>query len=353
MRVAFSPDGQRLASAGGEPGKPGEIKILDSATGKELLAIKGHASPVSSVAFSPDGQRLASGSQDKTVKIWDSVTGKELLSLKGHADHVLSVAFSPDGQRLASGSYDNTVKIWDSVSGKELFSLKGHARWVGHVAFSPDGQRLATGNDGAIILWETTIISPEIQQRRDANALVADLFQQVGLRADVLERVRTTHGLSLAGRREALAAAEVHPENPWPINELAWALVKMPGRTPADYQKALSYSEAACQLEPTIGYFLNTLGVAYYRVGNYEKALATLLRSNPINEILFKGLVPADLAFLAMTQQHLGHAKEAQAELQRLRERMKDPRWTQDAQAQGFLKEAEALLGKPAAPGGK
>ena len=40
---------------------------------------------VLSVAFSPDGQRLASGSGDKTVKIWDSATGKELFALKGHA----------------------------------------------------------------------------------------------------------------------------------------------------------------------------------------------------------------------------------------------------------------------------
>jgi hypothetical protein len=52
-----------------------------------------------------------------------------------------------------------------------------------------------------------------------------------------------------------------------------------------------------------------------------------------------------------MTHQQLGHAKEAQAELRRLRERMKDPRWAQDAEAQGFLREVEALLAKPKTPG--
>ncbi len=59
------------------------------------LTLKGHAGVVKSVAFSPDGQRLASGSGDKTVKIWDSATGKELFSLKGHAGAVYERGVQP------------------------------------------------------------------------------------------------------------------------------------------------------------------------------------------------------------------------------------------------------------------
>jgi len=119
------------------------------------------------------------------------------------------------------------------------------------------------------------------------------------------------------------------------------------------YRKALRYSEEACQLEPENGNILNTLGVAYYRVGNYEKALDVLSRSVKLNAIPDKGSHPADLAFLAMAHQQLSHAKEAQAQLQLLRERIKDPRWAQDARAQGFLREAEDLLAKPKPPGSK
>jgi len=340
------------------------VKTWDSVTGKELFSLKGHAGWVTSVAFSSDGQRLASGSEDKTVKIWDSVTGKELFSLKGHAGGVTSVAFSSDGQRLASGSEDMTVKIWDSVTGKELFSLKDHANQVDHqlrrlpyrvtcVAFSPDGQRLASGGCwGFITLWEASV-SPEVQDRRAARQLVADLFRQKGLRDDVLERLRTLPGMSPSHRQEAITVAQTYPEYPLALNILAWKLVKVPGGEMSGYRKAVRYSEEACQLEPKNGLSLNTLGVAYYRVGNYEKALATLLRSDPINKTQFKGSIPADLAFLAMTQQRLGHAKEAQAELQRLRERMKEPRWAQDAEAQDFLREAEALLANPKTPGDK
>ena len=101
------------------------------------LTLVGHAGSVESVAFSPDGQRLASASGDQTVKIWDSATGKELFALKGHAGWVKSVAFSPDGQRLASASNDQTVKIWDSATGKELFALKGHAGVVDERGVQP------------------------------------------------------------------------------------------------------------------------------------------------------------------------------------------------------------------------
>ena len=279
--VAFSPDGQRLASAGDDQ----TVRIWDSATGKELLALKGHGGEVTSLAFSPDGQRLASASSDQTVKIWDSATGKELFALKGHAGVVYDVAFSPDGQRLASAGSDQTVRIWDSATGKELLALKGHAGWVRSVAFSPDGQRLASANqDGSIHLWETTSVPADLQHRREINQMVADLFQQMPLRADVLARLRTMPGIGLSRRQEAITVAETYPEDSSALDALAWELVKLPGGEMSGYRKALRYSEEASQLEPKNGNLLTTLGMAYYRAGNYEKALDTLLRSDAINK---------------------------------------------------------------------
>jgi tetratricopeptide (TPR) repeat protein len=171
------------------------------------------------------------------------------------------------------------------------------------------------------------------------------LFLQLGLRADVQEHLQTLPGLSQTRRQAALAVAQAHPEDPLTLNQLAWELVKLPGRAIADYRKALRYSEEGCQLERKNGYYLNTLGVAYYRVGNYEKALATLLCSDQINKKQFGASIASDLAFLAMTEHHLRHAQKAEGYLQRLQERVKAPRGAQDAEAQGFLREAEALLG--------
>jgi len=67
---------------------------------------------VRSVAFSPDGQTLASGAADHTVRLWRVADGALLHTLEGHTDMVRSVAFSPDGRLLASGSDDGTVRLW-------------------------------------------------------------------------------------------------------------------------------------------------------------------------------------------------------------------------------------------------
>jgi WD40 repeat protein len=74
------------------------------------------------VAFSPDGQRLATVSWDRTAKVWDATSGQELVTLSGHQDAVTGVAFSPDGKLLATSSFDGTARVY-ILDIPELFAL--------------------------------------------------------------------------------------------------------------------------------------------------------------------------------------------------------------------------------------
>jgi WD40 repeat protein len=191
--VAFSPDGKRLASGDGTWDEAknsygtGEVNVWDAQTGQQALTLKGLTDRVGRVAFSPDGKRLASTSSGETVRVWDAQTGQELLSLKGAG---WGVAYSPDGKRLASAG-QRGLKVWEAQTGQELFTIKGHtsifsrlgsSASVSSVAFSPDGKRLAAGSgDGTIKIWDATA-SPEARTFASAGWFSSLAFSPDGKR---------------------------------------------------------------------------------------------------------------------------------------------------------------------------
>jgi WD40 repeat protein len=143
LSAAFSPDGDRIVTAGNDE----SVRVWEVKTGREILLIKAHALAVTGVAFSPDGLRVISSSDDTTARIWSTVASGEVRRLIGHTQGLPGADFSPDGRRIATASSDRTARIWDTASGAQLQVLNGHTELILSAEFSPDGKYVATASD--------------------------------------------------------------------------------------------------------------------------------------------------------------------------------------------------------------
>jgi WD40 repeat protein/energy-coupling factor transporter ATP-binding protein EcfA2 len=144
----LSPDGKTIVT----PRYDGTAYVSDTATGAELAVLRGHDDVVKSAVFSPDGARIVTASADSTARVWDATTGQELTVLRGHDDAVKSAVFSSDVARVLTVGSDNTARVWDATTGQERAVLRGQ---FSNAAFSPDRARILTsGGDGTVRVWD-------------------------------------------------------------------------------------------------------------------------------------------------------------------------------------------------------
>ena len=188
--VTFSPNGQRLATAGVH------VKLWDTHTWKEITTLR-HDEWVWAVAFSADGKLLATGDASGQVNVWNLQSRQLIAQRQADSNAIYAVRFSPNNQILAGAGYKGQIKLWkvpnwqylgtlrsngtvhgisfspdsrtlastgyESVNlwavniGENIATLTGHTDWVNATAFSPNGNSLISGGaDGTLRIWDVT-----------------------------------------------------------------------------------------------------------------------------------------------------------------------------------------------------
>ena len=141
IHAVFDRDGKRVLTSAEE------IRIWDSATGKELAVLKasGGASP-REAAFDRAERRVVAHYSDGFTRIWDVATGKVTAQIKTDAETSVAPALSSDGKRLFTASDNATARIWTVEDAAAVVTLKGHTESIRRAAYSPDGQRAVTAS---------------------------------------------------------------------------------------------------------------------------------------------------------------------------------------------------------------
>lgn len=151
QHLAWTPDGKRLASAGGRTAR------LWDERGAQLQEFTAPAG-INGLGWNAVGGLLAAAAGSE-VPVWRAVDGKLDRTLKW-ASTLLNLAWSPDGKIIASGSLDKSVHFWRAGTWLDS-QMGGYAKKPQCLVWSGDGKQLATTGEDAIIVWNFTGKGPE------------------------------------------------------------------------------------------------------------------------------------------------------------------------------------------------
>lgn len=150
--LAFSPDGQWIASGTGQQGlgsPHGDVRLYNTTDGTERII--GDCSCLS-LAFSGDGSRLFTSCWSY-LAVWDTADGTRLAQI-WDMHSVMSVAVSPDDSYMVIGTLLGGVKFYQLAG----FGEESQPEFVlpvyetKSIAFSPNGRQVAFG------AWDNSVV---------------------------------------------------------------------------------------------------------------------------------------------------------------------------------------------------
>jgi WD40 repeat protein len=141
--LAFDRTSTMLAAAG----EDGVIDLVDLASNR-VRELNGHHKKVWALAFSPDGQYLASGGDDKEIIVWEASSGAELFRLNREgARSLIYLGFNGLGTTLMSADMSGVFSEWDVKTRMRLRQIKESDNTIQSAAGSFSGEFLAVNTE--------------------------------------------------------------------------------------------------------------------------------------------------------------------------------------------------------------
>ncbi|MEM7316657.1 MAG: c-type cytochrome domain-containing protein, partial [Planctomycetota bacterium] len=159
--IATSPDGRFVSVA-----RANRVAIHDAVTGAQLTklvdpSIESTSGPnatsvdmIQSIAFSPDGQRLATGGF-RTVRIWKRDFDRQPLAGLVSNKSAGRVAYHPTSGNVAIVNAVGDIEVYTSANDLPIAKFSGNNERITGLTWA--GDRLAScDSTGRLLLWDTT-----------------------------------------------------------------------------------------------------------------------------------------------------------------------------------------------------
>src|ERR1019366_1362111 len=162
------------------PARFGEIQIWDLPAARLRRSVMLTGDTVFGVSISQDGSRVAAGCTDNTLRIVDTATGREVGKMGAHANWVLGTVFGVDGKRVVSVGRDRSAKLTDAASGafqENLNLLRGE---LAAVARHPSKDMVVVGGEDRIA-YVYLMDRPKNMKIADDTTLIRKLERQNGV----------------------------------------------------------------------------------------------------------------------------------------------------------------------------
>jgi WD40 repeat protein len=161
--LAFSPEGDRLGLAGGEPASFGGLAIWSWPDGHRIADAVAHDDVIYQLAWKPDGNGLVTVSGDRSARRWSWEGGLTARGepLAGHSRAVTAAVVLPELRQLVTASRDHSLRLWDLDGGVLLRTLDNHTAPVTAMALRPQRPGppwvVSCGEDRTVRFWQPTI----------------------------------------------------------------------------------------------------------------------------------------------------------------------------------------------------
>ena len=172
---AFSPDGTRLVLLGDS----GEtwIRVVGEAWSEVLADVTRRSGP-SAYAFQEDGSHISIGYLDGSVRVLKTADGTEVCALRPNLTPVTAIALSPDGGHLGTASLDGTARVFTIATGEQTHEYP-HDGVPFLLGFGADGKTLVTHSPGHWHFWPMNL--RELATEMKPRELTAEEIAEFGI----------------------------------------------------------------------------------------------------------------------------------------------------------------------------